>query len=180
MKKIIILNGSPRKTGNTSTLIKHFCAGAEEAGNKCEVFDLHDMNISGCRGCFGCDKNREFPCVQKDDMNKIYSAYKEADVVVFASPIYYWHLSGQLVTALDRLLAVMRTDTSYSIDKKESVLLMAAEGYGFKFAVDYYNTLTNYIGWQNRGIICVGGVFNPKDIANKKELDDAYKLGMSL
>ncbi len=103
MKKIMILNGSPRKNGNTSTLIEKFCAGARQKGNECEVFHLDSMNINGCKGCFGCDKNREYPCVQKDDMQKIYSSYRETDVVVLASPLYYWHLSGQLMIAINRL-----------------------------------------------------------------------------
>ena len=72
-------------------------------GNECEVFHLDSMNINGCKGCFGCDKNREYPCVQKDDMQKIYSSYRKADVVVLASPLYYWHLSGQLMIAINRL-----------------------------------------------------------------------------
>lgn len=180
MKKIMILNGSPRKNGNTSALIEKFCAGAENAGNKCDVFHLDSMNINGCKGCFGCDKNRECPCVQKDDMEKIYSSYREADVVVLASPLYYWHLSGQLMIAIDRLLAVMRTARDYHIDKKEAVLLMAAEGDEFNLSIDYYNSLTSYIGWENKGIICAGGVRDPKDIKNNKELDEAYKLGMSI
>ena len=179
MKKIIVLNGSPRKNGNTSTLIKKFCEGAEEKGNICKVFNLHEMNLNGCQGCFGCDKNRENPCVHKDDMLEIYEAYKEADVVVLASPLY-WHLSGQLIVALNRLLAVMRTRQGYSIDKKEAVLLMAAEGFGFKLALDYYNTLVSHISWKNRGYICAGGVNNPKDILNSKEIIEAYELGRSI
>ena len=149
-------------------------------GNECEVFHLDSMNINGCKGCFGCNKNREYPCVQKDDMQKIYSSYRKADVVVLASPLYYWHLSGQLMIAINRLLAVMRTNKDYHIDKKESVLLMVAEGNEFELSVDYYNTLLSYIGWENKGIICVGGVKNPKDIDNNKKLNDAYNLGTSI
>lgn len=180
MKKILVLNGSPRKNGNTSALIERFCAGAEDAGNKCTIFHIDNMNINGCKGCFGCDKNKDYPCVQKDDMEKIYLAYREADVIVFASPLYYWHLSGQIMTVLNRMLAVMRTDTDYSIDEKESVLLMAAEGYDFDLAINYYNSLTKYLGWRDRGSICVGGVRDPKDIDNNKELYASYKLGMSI
>ena len=149
-------------------------------GNECEVFHLDSMNINGCKGCFGCDKNREYPCVQKDDMQKIYSSYRETDVIVLASPLYYWHLSGQLMIAINRLLAVMRTNKDYHIDKKESVLLMVAEGNEFELSVDYYNTLLSYIGWENKGIICVGCVKNPKDIDNNKKLNDAYNLGTSI
>ena len=68
----------------------------------------------------------------------------------------------------------MRTNKDYHIDKKESVLLMVAEGNEFELSVDYYNTLLSYIGWENKGIICVGGVKNPKDIDNNKKLNDEF------
>ena len=103
-KKIIVLNGSPRVKGNTSMLVEEFAKGAKEAGSEVTVFNLDKMNINGCKGCFGGGKNPDSPCVQKDDMEKIYPVYKEADVVVLASPLYYWNFSGQLRTAFDRLL----------------------------------------------------------------------------
>ena len=101
-KKIVILNGSPRPKGNTSALVEEFKRGAEEAGCTVTVFVLDKMDIHGCKGCFGGGKNPDSPCVQKDDMGKIYPVYREADVVVLASPLYYWNLSGQLRTAFDR------------------------------------------------------------------------------
>ncbi len=73
-KKIIILNGSPRKAGNTAALTAEFKKGAEEAGNTVTEFFLDGMNINGCKGCFGGGKNPDSPCVQKDDMDKIYPA----------------------------------------------------------------------------------------------------------
>ena len=89
-KKIVILNGSPRKKGNTSALVKSFTEGAESAGNTVTEFFLDGMNIHGCKGCFGGHSSREWPCVQKDDMDQIYPAVKESDVVVLATPLYYW------------------------------------------------------------------------------------------
>ena len=103
-KKIIILNGSPRKNGNTSALVNEFTKGAEEAGHTVTEFFLDKMNINGCKGCFGGGKNFNSPCVQKDDMIKIYQPYRDADVVVLATPLYYWTVSGQLKTAFDRLI----------------------------------------------------------------------------
>lgn len=105
-KKVVILNGSPRKKGNTSTLVKAFTEGAESSGNTVTEFFLDGMEIHGCKGCFGGHSSRECPCVQKDDMAKIYPAVKESDVVVLASPLYYWNMSGQLRTAVDRLFAL--------------------------------------------------------------------------
>ena len=87
-KTIIILNGSPRKTGNTTALTAEFKKGAEEAGNTVTEFFLDGMNINGCKGCFGGGKNPDSPCAQKDDMDKIYPVYKNADIVVLATPLY--------------------------------------------------------------------------------------------
>ena len=84
-KNILILNGSPRKTGNTAGLTKAFAEGAESAGHKVTEFFLDSMNIHGCKGCFGGHSNRECPCVQQNDMNKIYPAVRECGVIVFAS-----------------------------------------------------------------------------------------------
>ena len=84
--KILILNGSPRKTGNTAALIRSFAEGAESAGNTVTEFFLDGMDLHGCKGCFGGGRDPEHPCVQRDDMDKIYPVYKEADVVVLASP----------------------------------------------------------------------------------------------
>ena len=179
-KKIIVLNGSPRVKGNTSMLVEEFAKGAEEAGSKVTVFHLDKMNINGCKGCFGGGKNPESPCVQKDDMEKIYPVYKEADVVVLASPLYYWNFSGQLRTAFDRLFAVAECNKNYANPVKESVLLMAAEGYGFDDALSYYKNLMKHLGWKDLGHVLAGGVLKIGDINGHKELKEAYELGKSV
>ena len=179
-KQIVILNGSPRKSGNTSALTEAFARGAKEAGHTVTEFHLGDMNIHGCKGCFGGGKNPASPCVQKDDMDIIYPVYKEADIVVLASPLYYWTISGQLKSAFDRLFAVAECDASYANPKKDSVLLMAAEGYGFEESEYWYDRLEKHLGWKSLGKVLCGGVMNIGDIKEKKELTDAYELGKSL
>ena len=84
-KKIVILNGSPRRNGNTSALVREFTKGAESVGHTVTEFFLDSMNIHSCKGCFGGHSSRAYPCVQKDDMARIYPAVKDCDVVVFAS-----------------------------------------------------------------------------------------------
>ena len=179
-KKIIILNGSPRKNGNTTALTAEFTKGAEEAGNTVTEFFLGSMSINGCKGCFGGGKNPDSPCVQKDDMEKIYPVYKEADIVVLASPLYYWTISGQLKTAFDRLFAVAECDPNYRNPKKQSVLIMAAEGAGFEESEHWYDHLKKHIGWHSLGKVLCGYVMQPGDIEGKKELVDAYELGKSI
>ena len=179
-KKIIILNGSPRKSGNTSALTAQFTKGAEEAGNTVSEFFLDEMNINGCKGCFGGGKNPESPCVQKDDMDQIYPIYKEADIVVLATPLYYWTISGQLKITFDRLFAVAECDPDYRNPKKESVLIMAAEGHGFEESEYWYDRLEKHLGWKSLGKILCGSVMAVGDIEGKKELQDAYELGRSI
>lgn len=179
-KKIIILNGSPRKMGNTSALTAEFTKGAKEAGNSVTEFFLDNMNINGCKGCFGGGKNPDSPCVQKDDMEKIYPIYKEADIVVLATPLYYWTISGQLKTAFDRLFAVAECDPDYRNPKKDSVLIMAAEGHGFEESEYWYDRLEKHLGWNSLGKILCGGVMAVGDIKEKQELYDAYELGKSI
>ena len=179
-KKIIVLNGSPRKNGNTSALVKAFREGAESAGHSVTEFWLEGMKINGCRGCCAGGKNPESPCVQKDDMERIYPAYKEADVVVLASPLYYWTISGQLKCAFDRLFAVAECDPNYTNPRKESALLMAAEGNGFEETVYWYDRLMGHIGWKDWGKVLCGGVMAVGDIEGKPELEEARKLGASI
>ena len=179
-KKIIVLNGSPRKNGNTSALVKAFREGAESAGHSVTEFWLEGMKINGCRGCCAGGKNPESPCVQKDDMAQIYPAYKEADVVVLASPLYYWTISGQLKCAFDRLFAVAECDPSYTNPRKESALLMAAEGNGFEETVYWYDRLMGHIGWKDCGKVLCGGVMAVGDIEGKPELEEARRLGASI
>ena len=180
-KKIVILNGSPRKTGNTSALVKAFTEGAESVGNTVTEFFLDSMDIHGCKGCFGGHSSKPCPCVQNDDMTQIYPAVKECDVVVLASPLYYWTMSGQLRTAFDRLFALEEGDGNLLRGNgKSSALLMAAEGHGFDDAVLYYDHLMEHLRWENLGHVLAGGNMNVGDIKGKTELEQAYALGKSI
>ncbi len=183
MKQILVLNGGPRPKGNTAALVAAFTEGAEASGNYVVRFDLDRMNIHGCKGCLCGGKNPESPCAQKDDMDKIYAAYRKADVVVFASPMYYWGVTGQLKCALDRLFAVTESDPNWATPHKKTVLLMAAEGSGAandKPVVDYYNALNGFLGWESLGCIIAGGNLRIGDINGKPEIDQARKLGLSI
>jgi multimeric flavodoxin WrbA len=179
-KKIVVLNGSPRKNGNTSALVNAFTKGAEENGNSVVNFFVSEMNIHPCKGCCAGGKNPDSPCTQKDDMDKIYPKFKEADIVVLASPLYYWNISGQLKCAFDRLYAVAETDKNYKGPPKNCILIMAAEGNGFEEAIRFYNGLVKYLGWKSIGQILAGGVVNIGDINGKPELEEARKMGLSI
>ncbi len=180
-KKIVILNGSPRRTGNTSALVKAFTEGAESAGHTVTEFFLDSMNIHGCKGCFGGHSSKECPCVQRDDMNKIYPVVRECDVIVLASPLYYWNMSGQIRTAIDRLFALEEVDGNLLRGHgKASALLMAAEGHGFEDVLVYYNHLMEHLKWNNLGHVLAGGNGEIGDIEGKAEISAAYELGKSI
>ena len=179
-KRIVILNGSPRPNGNTSALTAQFKKGAEEAGNSVTEFQLSKMKLHGCLGCWQGGKDPEHPCVQRDDMEQIYPVYREADVVVLASPLYYWFISGHLKNAFDRLFAIAECDPNYRNPKKESVLIMAAEGAGFEESEHCYDHLEKNIGWKSLGKVLCGWVTQLGDIEGKPELETAFQLGRSI
>ncbi len=168
MKRIMVLNGAARKNGNTAALVKAFAEGAESAGNVIQEFYLQDMDIHGCMGCEGCSKAKRDisnPCVQSDDMWKINEAFEQADVVVFASPVYFWTISGPLKTATDRLYAELR-HLGYDGFPRESVLLMTAGGSDYSQALTWYRTFESNLGWKNRG-----------EILGTGKTKEAYSLG---
>ncbi|MBQ3378693.1 MAG: flavodoxin family protein [Clostridia bacterium] len=153
MAKIMILNGAARKNGNTYALVKAFTYGAESAGNEVTEFYLQDMEIHGCLGCNGCaraPKGSENPCVQKDDMAEINKAFRTADVIVFASPVYFWTITGTLKTAADRLYAELK-NLGYGAFPRKSVLLMTAGGSDYSQATRWYETYERNLGWTNLG-----------------------------
>ena len=113
--KIVGIMGSPRKQGNTSILLNKVIEGANEFGGEAIVFNPNAMNIYGCQGCEAC-KTKGY-CVIKDDMQEIYRAIDEADVLVLASPIYMWAMSAQLKLVVDRLYAYMNADYSTALTR---------------------------------------------------------------
>ena len=170
-KKILVLNGSPRARGNTSMLLDAFTEGATQAGHTVTRFDLQKMDLHPCLGCMKGGRDAASPCVQKDDMLKIYPAYREADIVILASPMYYWAFSAQLKMAFDRLFAVAECDP------------MAAEGNtpdNWKPVLDYYHALMSFMEWTDLGTVLAGGVLEAGAIAGSPVLDEARSFGASL
>ncbi len=130
-KRIMILNGAARKNGNTSELIKAFSKGALSVGHLIQEFYLHDKNIVGCLGCHKACKNTSSPCIQKDDMDAVYETFIKSDIVVFASPVYFWTITGVLKTVTDRLYDEIEC-LGYDDFARESVLLAINGGGSFE------------------------------------------------
>lgn len=183
-KKILILNGSTRAKSNTAALVEAFTSGAEGAGHSVKNFNVSKMNIHGCLGCLGGGKNPDSPCVQKDDMEKIYPAFKEADIIVFASPLYFWSVTAQLKTAMDRTFALVEGAQNSQIkNNKGCVMLIAAADSNkenFASVLCLYENMLEYMGWKDHGHIFAGGVMHIGDIKDKPEIEDARRLGASI
>ena len=159
MAKILILNGAARKNGNTAKLIEAFTDGAKRSNNEVQEFYLQNMNINGCLGCEHCSKTgvgTSNPCIQNDDMAMINEAFATADVVVFASPVYFWTITGTLKTVADRLYAELRS-LGYGGFPRKSVLLMTAGGSDYSQAVRWYETFERNLGWKNLGEVLGAG-----------------------
>lgn len=167
--KIAVLNGSPRKA-NTAKMVDAFAQGAKEAGHEVEVLHVGKMKIGGCLGCEYCHTKGEGKCVQKDDMEKVMPAYLNADMIVYASPIYYFDVTAQLSAAMQRVYAIGKPAKA----KKAALLLSSGSPNTHNGAIATYQAMTGYIGLENVGIITAAGDENGTD-AKLEEIRDFAK-----
>lgn len=182
-KNILVLNGSPRANGNTEALADALIAGAQAAGHSADKVNIRSMDIKPCIGCYQCVAGKGDPCVQKDDMKDIYTRLEAADVIVFASPLYWWQVTAQMKTVIDRIFAVAASKGMKMPQKDVALIIAAQADYGENFAqiVPYYQTcLVKNLGWTDRGMILAGGVDNLGDVKNTPYIEQAKKLGASL
>ena len=164
--KVAIFNGSPRKE-NTFALAEAFREGAEQAGHEVEMYHVGQMKIAGCLGCDYCHTKGEGSCVQKDDLEKIMPAYKEADVIVFASPIYYFGMTAQIEAAIQRVYCIGKPAKA----KKAFLLLSSASPGVYDASIAQFKAYMNYAGIECAGIITAHGDENRSE-AKLKEVKD--------
>lgn len=175
---IIVLQGSPNKNGSTAILTESFERGAEEAGHKIVHIDVASKNIKPCIGCVTC--GYEGPCVIKDGNREIREAVLEADMIVFATPLYYYGMSAQLKTVVDRFCAY-----NSSINRKhmKSALLTVAwnsDDWTFDALESHYRTLVKYLNFDNQGMVLGRGCGTPGMTARTEYPKQAYRLGREL
>ena len=175
---ILILSGSPRKGGNTDLLVEAFVKGASP--NHCvEVVSVHDYKVNPCMGCNACFKSDSQSCVQKDDMAGIYEKMLVSDMLVIASPVYFYGLSAQLKAVIDRCHNPIR-DT-FRI-KKTALLLVGAASLPelFDSILTQYQLCLKFFRLEDIGHILVRGVKDKGDIEKTEALNKAYKLGKNI
>ena len=178
MKKVLIISTSLRANSNSHALAEEFARGAREAGNEVELLTLAGKDLRFCRGCLACVKTGK--CVITDDAPQIVAKMHDADVITFATPIYYYEMSGAMKTLLDRANPLYDSDYHFT---DIYMLTSAAEDevYVPERAV---SGLEGWIACFDRahlaGSVFAGGVTDPGEIAGHAALRTAYELGKSL
>lgn len=182
MKKVVAFMGSPRKEGNTATLVKEIVRGAKEAGAEAKIYNLNDMNIKGCQSCFYC--RGVAGCSIKDDMQAVYEDIKEADAVVIGSPVYMFQVTAQTKLLFDRLFPLMDANFQPRFGNKKTVMVYAQgnpDSNAFKTAFDTNTTVLNVMGLQVTDTILA---FNANDAGTAKNSADllaqAFQAGKNL
>ena len=175
MKNIIVISTSLRHGSNSDMLAEKFLEGALSAGNSVEKISLVGKNIQFCRGCMACQGLGR--CAIKDDVNDIMAKVLRADVVVWATPIYYYEMSGQMKTLIDRMNAMYRQDYAF---RDVYLLTTAAED----DAETPRRAEMGLTGWIDcfgkaslKGHVFCGGVTDARDIEGNASLMQAYEMG---
>lgn len=174
-KNIVVISTSLRANSNSDALAQQFIKGAKESGNNVEMISLKGKNIGFCIGCLACQKTGE--CVIKDDAIEITEKVLKADVVVWATPIYYYEMSGQMKTLIDRM------NSMYSKDYKfRDIYMLSSAAEDEEYVPQRaYSGLQGWIDcYENselKGSVFCGGVDSPGAITGNAKLAEAYELG---
>ena len=177
-KKVLVISASPRKGGNSDLLCDQFIMGTEEAGNKAEKIFLRDYIVNYCRACDACQNNGGI-CIQDDDMSNILDKMINADVIVLATPVYFYTMNAQLKTLIDRTYA-----RYISISEKEFYFIATAavqDKNALKRTIESLRGFTTVLSdAEEKGIICATGVWKKGDVKGTKFMDEAYQMGKAV
>ena len=179
MSNVLVISTSLRAKSNTDILTERLIEGARDAGHQVEHISLKGKKIGFCIGCLACQKTQK--CIQKDDAVEIAEKVKNADTLVFATPIYYYEMSGQMKTLLDRMNPLYTTDYQF-----RHVYMLAAAAEDEESVPE--KAVSGLEGWVDcfekaslSGYLFCGGINDPGEAAGKKEkLDEAYEFGKNL
>ena len=177
-KTVLIVSSSPRKNGNSETLADAFAKGAREAGHSVETVRLREKQLGFCKGCLACSKLGR--CVIQDDAVGIAAKMHDADVLVFATPVYYYSVCGQLKTMLDRANPLFGSDYAFT----EAYLLATAAESGRSTFDGAKKAVQGWVDCFSRctlaGTVFAGGVNGVGDIAGHPALEQAQRMGMEI
>ena len=176
--KIVVLTGSPRRNGNSAYLAERFIKGAEEKGHEIFRFDCAFRRVEPCRACNRC--GMDGPCVIQDDFAELRPRLVEADMVVFATPMYYFGVSAQMKRVIDRFYAI---NGQIKGARKKAAFLMTYANTAEREAEPmllHYRVLLEYLGWESAGEVVAPGVWTAGSVKRTGYGEMAYKLGKSI
>lgn len=176
---IVIINGSPHKKGTSALLMENFICGAEEKGHRVQVFDAAQEKVHPCIACDVCRSDSD-GCVFKDSMETLNTMLLEADMVVFVTPLYYFGMSTQLKTVIDRFYA---NNAQLRASKKKAVVLATCgdtDTWTFDALKHHFEAMLTYLNWTLVGSVYALGMYVRKDIEASTFPQQAYELGRSL
>lgn len=177
-KNVLVISSTMRKNGNSEVLAQEFAKGAKDGGNNVEFITLRDREIKFCKGCMACQSLKV--CVIKDDSNEVVEKMKNSDVIAFASPIYYYEMSGQLKTLLDRGNPLYSSDYKFkdiyflatSADTNPHSADIAANG--------IKGWISCFAGVELKDVILGAGAEGVGDIVNNPAMQQAYNAGLKV
>jgi multimeric flavodoxin WrbA len=179
--KTLVVEASPRREGNSITLARSFMRGLRDGGEtEFTEYFLNEMDIKPCLGCWKCLEMRAPGCVIDDDMIEAYHGLMEADLIVFATPIYWWHIAGQMKIFLDRMEGVLAGNGLNNLSGKALVLIvthLVEDPDGVELAIRMFRSIAGWAGMRLEVIRYCSEGGHVKDCEEK--LDEAYRLGRS-
>lgn len=191
MKNILVVQDGGRANGNTAQLVSSFVKGAEDAGHKVETISLMKNEVKGCLGCNACRYGK--PCIQKDSFHDFVPKIENADLVAFATPLYFWTISSRLKAFIERFYCMAQEDPAPPLGRYEkypvkdcALLVTAADNFFWTFeqVTSYYKfAVVNYIGFHDKGMLLAGGCGDTNgkpQIDKTNHLAEAYEFGRNI
>ena len=177
-KKVVVISTSLRGNSNSEKLAEYFARGAEDAGNTVAFISLKNKKIGFCIGCLVCQSKGE--CIIKDDAIEIEKSVLNADVVVFSTPIYYYEMSGQMKTLLDRMNSLYPKNYKFRDVYMLSVAAEDEKSTPKRAESGLQGWIDCFADVHLKGTIICGGVNAPSDIDGNNKLNDAYQMGKNI
>lgn len=177
--KIVVLTGSPHRQGTSALLADEFVAGATSKGHTIVRFDTAFEKVGPCRACYYCDKHNG-ECIQKDAMQKILPEILSADMIVLVTPLYYFNMTAQLKTVLDRLMPQRVALRKHPMKSAMLVTCGSNTDWNMDAIMAQYQVLRQYLPWEDQGVVLARNVFARKDIEGTDYPPAAKALGERL
>ena len=175
---VSVLQGSPNADGSTAILANEFARGARDGGHAVEIIDVAKLDIAPCTGCVAC--GYEGPCALSDDFDGVRRKILSADMLVFATPLYYYGMTAQLKAVVDRFCSANSSITRARLESALLAVAWNADHWTFDALEVHYDTLVRYLDLRDRGRVLGAGCGTPAMTKRSGFPKKAYELGRSL